>query len=167
MYYAALQQFAKTLRNLDTLLEKAVKHAEARKFDPNNYCTARIAPDMFPFTRQIQIACDVAKGAAAALANKEPPKFEDTEHTMEQLRERIRKTLGYLETFTADDFKTIDAQTVVKLPNPQGKAMHAQEFLLSRAIPNLYFHVTTAYDLLRSGGVEVGKGDFLGALNIF
>ena len=167
MYYAVLQQFAKTLRNLDVLLEKAGKYAEARKFDPSNFCTARIAPDMFPLTRQIQIACDVAKTAAASLAGKEAPKFEDTEHTLEQLRERIRKTLAYLATFTADDFKTLDAQTVVKLPYPQGKSMHAQEFVLSRAIPNLYFHVTTAYDLLRAGGVEIGKGDYLGALNLF
>ena len=167
MYYAMVQQFAKTLRNLDTLLEKAVKHAEARKFDPNNFCTARIAPDMFPLTRQVQIACDVAKTAAAALTGKEPPKFDDTEHTMEQLRERIRKTLAYVETFTADDFKKIDAQTVVKLPYPQGKSMHAQEFLLSRCVPNLYFHATTTYDLLRAGGVELGKGDFLGAMSIF
>jgi len=164
MYYAVIQQFARTLGNLDTILDKAAQSAEARKFDPNNFCAMRLAPNMFPFTRQIQVACDVAKTTAANLAGKEAPKHEDTEQTLADCKARIRKCLGYLETFRPDDFARTNAQTVIKLNFPQGKAMHADEYLLARCIPNFYFHVTTAYDLLRQGGVEIGKMDYLGQL---
>ena len=167
MYYLAIRQFARTLKNLDAILDKAQKHAEARKFDPNNYLTARIAPDMLPFISQIRICCDHAKNAAAKLAGKDPPKHEDNETTFEQARGRVAKCLAYLNTFTAQDFAATKPDTAISLPYPAGKALHAEEYLLARQIPNFFFHVTTAYDLLRAGGVEIGKSDYLGPLNLF
>jgi hypothetical protein len=167
MYYLAIRQFARTLKNLDGVLEKAQKHAEARKFDVNNFCTARLAPDMLPFVSQIRIACDHAKNAAANLAGKEAPKHEDNETTFAELRGRIAKCLGYLETLGPKDFERTTPATPVKLPdrpNRPGKTLRAEEYLLARQMPNFYFHVTTAYNLLRRGGVEIGKNDYLGTL---
>jgi hypothetical protein len=164
MYFAVIQQFQRTLFALDAILGKAVLHAETKKFSPDNFCTARLAPDMLPFTRQIQIACDSAKRAAAGLIGREAPVHEDTEQTMAQLRERIQKCLAYLATLRSDDFAKVTAKTEVKLPNPPGKAMHANDALLARALPNFFFHVMVAYSLLRAGGVDIGKLDFLGDL---
>jgi hypothetical protein len=164
MYYLVIRQFARSLRNLDAVLEKTIKHAEARKFDVNNFIQARLFPDMLPFVAQVRIACDVAKTSAALLSGKEPPKHEDNETTVSDLRGRIAKCLAYLDSFTAADFEKTSAQTLVKLPNRPGKALYAEEYLLARQFPNFYFHVTTAYDLLRHGGVELGKGDYLGHL---
>jgi len=164
MYYLAIRQFARSLRNLDAVLEKAMKQAEARKYDVNNFIQARLFPDMLPFVAQVRIACDVAKTSAALLAGKEPPKHEDNETTVSELRGRIAKCLAYLDTFTAGDFEKTSAQTLVKLPNRPGKALYAEEYLMARQLPNFYFHVTTAYDLLRHGGIELGKGDYLGQL---
>src|SRR5689334_13585412 len=155
MYYLAIRQFARTLRNLDAVLGKAISYAQARKFDVNNFCSARLAPDMLPFVSQIRIACDHAKSAAANLSGKEPPKHEDNEKTMEELRGRIAKCLAYLDTFTAADFAKTTAETQVKLARPPGATLGADEYLLGRQIPNFFFHVTTAYALLRAGGVEI------------
>jgi uncharacterized protein len=166
MYHLVIQQFARTLRNLDAIMGKAEQHAKARNFDVSNFLNARLAPDMFTFIRQIRIACDQAKNAAAALSGKEAPKHEDNETTFEELRGRIAKCLAYLDGFSAADFASTQPDTLVKLPNRPGKGMRAQEYLLVRQIPNFYFHVVTAYDLLRQGGVEVGKTDYLGPLNI-
>lgn len=167
MYFELIQQFRHTLGNLDAILDKAARHAEARKFDPDAYLALRLAPDMFPFTRQVQIACDAAKTAAALFSGKEPPKHEDNEKTFSELRARIRKVCDYLDSFKAEDFKGTQAHTVVRVQFPQGKAMHAQDAALSRSIPNFFFHVTMAYALLRQAGVEVGKKDYLGELKIF
>jgi uncharacterized protein len=167
MYYLAIRQFARTLKNLDSILEKAQRYAQAKKFDVNNFCTARLFPDMLPFVVQIRMACDQAKGAAALLSGKEAPRHEDSETTFEELRGRIAKCLAYLDTFTAKDFEKTTSQTVVKLVRPTGtKGLLADEYLLARQIPNFFFHVTTAYALLRQGGVDVGKGDYLGTLNL-
>ena len=162
--YLIVKQFARTLRNLDAVLEKATKYAEARKFDVNNFCTARLFPDMLPFVNQIRIACDHAKSVAANMSGKEAPKHEDTETTMPELRARIAKCVAYLDTFTAADFERIKPDTMIRLPNRPGKAIPAQEYLYARQLPNFFFHVTTAYDLLRHGGVEIGKNDLLGTL---
>jgi hypothetical protein len=162
--HRVVKQFARTLRNLDAVLDKATKHAEARKFDVNNFCSARLFPDMLPFVAQIRIACDHAKSVAANLSGKQAPKHEDTETTMAELRGRIAKCLDYLDTFTAADFEATKADTLIRLPNRPGKALPAEEYLYSRQIPNFFFHVTTAYDLLRHGGVEIGKSDYLGPL---
>jgi uncharacterized protein len=164
MYFAVVQQFQRTLHALDAILGKAVAFTESRKFNPDNFLTARLAPDMLPFSKQIQIACDTAKRTAAGLVGKEAPVHEDTEQTVAELRERIQKCLGYLATFGAGDFAAVTATTEIKLPRPAGKAMHAEDWLLSRMLPNFFFHVTTAYALLRAGGVEIGKADFLGQL---
>ena len=164
MYFAVIQQFQRTLRALDAILGKAVLHADAKKFNADNFCTARLAPDMLPFTRQVQIACDSAKRSAAALTGKEAPPHEDNEQTVAELRQRIQKCLAYLGTFKADDFAKVTAKTVVKLANPPGKAMCAEDALFSRSVPNFFFHVTVAYALLRAGGVDIGKLDFLGDL---
>ncbi len=166
MYYLAIRQFARSLKNLDAILGKAVSHAEARKFDVNNFVGLRLAPDMLPFANQVRIATDMAKAAAANLGGKEAPKFEDNEKTIEELRGRLRKCISYLDGFSANDFEKVDAKTIVKIPFPQGKALNAEEYLFGRQIPNFYFHVVTAYNLLREGGVEVGKLDFIGSLDL-
>lgn len=166
MYYLAIRQFVRTLKNLDNIIGKAVSHAEARKFDVNNYCSVRLFPDMLPFAAQVRIATDMAKAAAANLSGKEAPRFEDNETTIEQLRARIGRCVAYLDGFSAGDFEKVSSKTVVKIPFPQGKALHADEYLLGRQLPNFFFHVTTAYNLLRQGGVEIGKGDFIGSLDL-
>jgi hypothetical protein len=164
MYHLAIRQFARSLRNLDAVLGKAIAHATARKFDVNNFMTARLAPDMLPFPSQVRIACDTAKSAAAGLAGKEAPKHEDNETTVEELRARIGKCAAYLEGFTAADFERTTPEMIVKMP--RNRSMQALEYLWARQIPNFYFHVTTAYDLLRQGGVEIGKSDYLGTLAV-
>jgi uncharacterized protein len=166
MYYLTIRQFARTLKNLDAVLDKAAQHAKSHNFDVNNFCTSRLFIDMLPFTAQIRIACDMAKAAGANLAGKEAPKFEDNEATFEQLRDRIARTVAFLDTLSQKDFENTNAQTVVKIPFPQGKALHAEEYLLARQIPNFFFHVTTAYDILRNGGVPLSKMDFIGSLNL-
>jgi hypothetical protein len=166
MYYLAVRQFVKTLKSLDNILDKAVKHAQAKNFDVNNFVEMRLFPDMLPFATQVRIACDNAKATASSLSGKEAPKHEDNEKTFEELRARIGKCLAFLETFTAADFEKTNAKTVIKVPNPKGKALYAEEYLLGRQIPNFFFHVTTAYNILRKGGVELGKMDYLGAFNL-
>ena len=163
-YYLVIRQMARTLKNLDGVLDKAMKQAEARKYDVNNFCQARLFPDMLPFVAQIRIACDHAKSAAANLAGKEPPRHEDNETTVADLRGRIAKCLAYLDTLTASDFEKTKPDTLIRLPNRPGKAIPAEEYLLARQLPNFFFHATTAYDLLRHGGIEIGKSDFLGPL---
>jgi hypothetical protein len=155
---------ARTLKNLDAILDKATKQAEARKFDVNNFCASRLFPDMLPFIAQVRIACDHAKSTAANLAGKEPPRHEDNETTVADLRGRIAKCLAYLDTLTASDFEKTKPETLIRLPNRPGKAIPAEEYLLARQLPNFFFHATTAYDLLRHGGIEIGKSDFLGPL---
>jgi uncharacterized protein len=164
MYYLAIRQFARSLKNLDALLGKAVSHAEARKFDVNNFCGVRLFPDMLPFTAQIRIATDMAKAAAANLSGKEAPKFEDNETTIEQLRARVRRCIAFLESFSPADFEKVTSKTTVKIPFPAGKALPADEYLFGRQVPNFFFHVVTAYNLLRQGGVDIGKMDFIGDL---
>jgi uncharacterized protein len=164
-YFLVVRQMMRSLRVLDSILDKAAKYAEARKFDVNTFCSARLFPDMLPFVAQIRIACDTAKATAANLSGKEVPRHEDNETTFAELRARIAKCLAVLETFTADDFARTTAATMVRLPNKPGKAIAADEYLFARQIPNFYFHVVTAYDLLRHGGVEIGKNDFYGALD--
>lgn len=166
MYHLAIRQFARTLKNLDAIIGKAVAYAETRKFDVNNFVGERLFPDMLPFAAQVRIATDMAKAAAANLSGKEAPKFEDNEKTVEELRARIRKCISYLEGFSAADFEKVSPKTVIKVPFPQGKALYADEYLLGRQIPNFFFHVATAYNLLRQGGVDIGKLDFIGSLDL-
>lgn len=166
MYHQAIQQFVKSLKNLDAILGKAQAYAEERQFNVDNFCTARLAPDMLPFTTQIQIACDAAKLAAAGLSGETAPRFEDNEKTFAELRERIAKTLGFLEGLRPEHFEKTTPKTKVLAIPRRNKWMFADEFLLNRQIPNFYFHVVTAYALLRHGGVGVGKADYLGQLDL-
>jgi hypothetical protein len=122
---------------------------------------------MLPFASQVRIACDSAKAAAANLSGKPAPKHEDTETTMEELRARIGKCLAVLEGYSAADFAAVEADTLIKMPNPAGKGLRAEDYLVARQIPNFYFHVSMAYALLRHGGVDVGKADFLGLGDLF
>jgi hypothetical protein len=164
MYYLAIRQFARTLKNLDQVLGKAAEYAVTRGFDANNYLGLRLAPDMLPLVVQVRIACDNAKAAAAGLARRTAPKHEDNETTFEELRARIGKCLSFVDSVSEADFAATNADTPVPVAYPAGKALRAEEYLLARQIPNFYFHVVTAYALLRNAGVPLGKGDYLGEL---
>jgi uncharacterized protein len=166
MYYLAVRQFARTLRNLDQVLNKAEEYALSRGFDANNFVNMRLAPDMLPLVAQIRIACDNAKAAAAGLSGRPAPKHEDNETTLDDLHARLGKCLAFVDGLTEADFEATTADTVVPLGYPAGKALRAEEYLFGRQIPNFYFHVVTAYDILRSGGVPLAKSDYLGALNL-
>ena len=162
---ASIPVFEIGLNALSVILDKAEAHAEAKKIDPTVLLNARLFPDMFPLTRQVQIACDQAKNGAARLAGLEPPKYEDNEKTFAELKARIAKALAYVKTV---DTKAIDAaadrQVTFPLgPNNKGH-MKGADFLNHFVLPNFYFHLTTAYDILRHCGLEVGKRDFLGAI---
>src|SRR5687768_17519643 len=162
LYDASIPTFLHSLRSLKSILEKAVAHAEARKFDPNVFASMRLYPDMLPLSRQVQIASDAAKGAAARLSGTEPPKFEDTEKTLDELIARIDKTIDYLNSFSATHFEGSD-ERLVTVKTPRGDlTFNGLSFLRHWAIPNFFFHVTTTYNLLRHNGVELGKADFLG-----
>jgi len=154
--------FTRMLRNALAWLDKAQAHAEARKFDPNNYLSLRLAPDMLPFTKQIQIACDQAKGCVSRLAGLEVPKWDDTESTLDELRARIHKTIDYVQSIPAAQFEGAE-QRDIAVPT-RGEPLHftGDNYLKHFVLPNFYFHLTTTYALLRHGGVELGKKDFLG-----
>lgn len=155
----------KLLSNLDACLGKAIAHASAKKFDPNVLLQSRLAPDMFPLLRQIQTACDTAKFAAARTAGREPPSHPDDEQTIEDARKRIATVRSYLDTFAEADFAGAEAR-VVRLPRWEGKSMTATDYFIEHGLPNFFFHLTTAYALLRHNGVDVGKRDYLGALSL-
>jgi hypothetical protein len=167
MYYRALQQISKTLRNLAMILDKAERHAAGKKFDSGNFLTQRLAPDMFPLVRQVQVACDVAKGAAAMFSNREVPRHEDSEKTIAELKQRINVTVAFVESVKEPDTAHLNDKSKVHLTYPQGKGMLAHDALFQRVLPNFFFHVATSYGLLRQGGVEVGKMDYLGELAMF
>lgn len=162
LYDASIPTFLHTLRSLKAILEKGAAHAEARKFDPNVFVSMRLYPDMLPLSRQIQIASDAAKGAAARLSGSEPPKFEDNETTLAELIARVTKTIDYLEGFKPEQFEGDDDRVItIKTPRMSFN-FKAVDFVRHWALPNFFFHMTTAYALLRHGGVEIGKVDFLG-----
>jgi hypothetical protein len=163
MYQASAPRFAHMLRSLSALLDKAQAHCEAKKIDPLALTQFRLYPDMFPLTRQVQIACDTAKGAVARLAGADIPKHEDTEQTFADLKARIAKTVDFIESVPAAKVDgTEDKEVVLKMRAGDMKFTGLQ-YLLGFAYPNFYFHVTTAYNILRHNGVELGKRDFLGA----
>ncbi len=164
MYHASIPPIIRGLSNLRTVLQKAAAHAEIKKIDPSVLVAMRLAPDMFPLSRQVQIASDTAKGAAARLAGVEPPKYEDTEATFPELVARIDKTIAFLETFKPDQIDGSEERTVV-LPLRDGSmTFQGMAYLLVFVLPNFYFHATTAYDILRHAGVEIGKQDYLGKI---
>lgn len=165
MYQHTVPTFIRILTSVKGMLKKAEAYAEAKKFDANVFLSTRLAPDMFAFTKQIQIATDMAKGCAARLSGQEPPKYEDNEATIQDLYQRIDKTIAYLKTITPDSFKGCEDRRV-NLPWAPGKYMMGAEYAEEMALPNFYFHCSMAYALLRNNGVDLGKMDFLGQVNI-
>jgi uncharacterized protein len=164
LYDISIPALVRGLTNLAAILDKAAAHAAAKKFDPSVLVQARLYPDMHPLVRQVQIACDTAKGAAARLAAVDVPKHEDTEVTLDDLKQRIAKTLDFLKTVSADQLKSAESRTIeIKFPNGAWK-FTAVAYLTDFVLPNFYFHESMVYALLRESGVEIGKGDFLGAI---
>jgi len=163
MHAASVPVFKQALGGLSDVLTKAAAYAEARKIDPSVLLTERLAPDMFALTRQVQIASDTAKGAAARLAGVAAPKWEDTESSFAELQERISKTIAYIESIPADSIDGSEERDVTITLRSGDIHFKGQRYLLNWALPNFFFHVTTAYNLLRHDGVEIGKRDFLGA----
>ena len=164
MYEASVPVFIRMLKNLAAILAKGATYAEAKKIEPTVLINSRLYPDMFALVRQIQIASDVAKGCGARLAGLEPPKFEDNEATFPELLTRIDKTVAYLETLKPEQIDGSEQRTITLLIRNQTMTFLGMPFLLNFALPNFYFHVTTAYDILRHCGVEIGKQDFIGKL---
>jgi hypothetical protein len=162
MYSMSVPVFAKTLGNLSAILDKAAAHAEAKKIDPAVLLAARLYPDMFPLTKQVQVACDFAKGTVARLAGEEPPKYDDNETTIEALKARIARTVDYVQGFQAARFAGAEERDVQMKIRDQTLSFKGLPYLAHVALPNFYFHATTAYDILRHNGVELGKRDFIG-----
>lgn len=163
MYQASAPRFANTLRNLSTILDKAQAHVEAKKLDPAALTQARLFPDMFPLVRQVQIACDTAKGAVARLAGVEVPKHEDTEQTFADLKARIAKTVDFVESAKPAQLDGAEEKEITLKMRSGDVKYKGLQYLLGHAYPNFYFHVTTAYNILRHNGVELGKKDYIGA----
>jgi len=164
MYQASIPVFVKNLTNLRSILDKAAAHAQAKKFEDTVLVEARLYPDMFPLRRQVQIAADHAKGAAR-LAGVEPPTYEDNEKTLAELSERITKTIDYLGTLPPAEFEGGEDREITRPVRGKPTVFRGSTFLFGLAYPNFYFHVTTAYAILRHNGVEVGKADFIGGFD--
>lgn len=162
MYQASVPVFVRALNNLAAILEKAAAHAESRKIDPAVLVGYRLYPDMFGLARQVQIATDGAKGGVARLAGTEAPKYEDNEATIVDLIARLRKTVTYLESIKPEQIDGSEDKTVTWKTQTATRTMQGMPYLLNHVTPNVYFHVTTAYAILRHCGVEIGKQDFLG-----
>ena len=162
MYQASVPVFVRMLTNLSAILEKAGAHAEAKKFDPSVLLNARLAPDMLPLSVQVGIACDTAKGAAARLAGIDIPSHPDNQTTLAELRERIAKTIAFVQSVKAEQIDGSEEKDVVLKMRQGDLQFKGQQYLLGFAMPNFYFHVTTAYALLRHNGLDIGKQDFLG-----
>lgn len=162
MYQASVPRFIHMLGNLAAILEKAAAHAEAKKIDPAVLVNARLFPDMFPLARQVQIATDGAKGCAARLAGLEPPRYEDNEASLPELSARLRKTIDYLASFKPEHIDGSEERIVTMKFRDGTKTFVGLPYLLDYVLPNFYFHVTTAYAILRHNGVELGKQDYLG-----
>jgi len=162
MHSASVPLFQRQLSALLGWLDKAEAYATARKFDANNLLQLRLAPDMLPLVSQVRIASDAAKGCVARLAGVEPPKFEDNEATLDDLRERVRKTLAYVASVSAASIDgSEEREIVIPMRTRDAIRLSGLVYLQHWALPNFYFHITTAYALLRQGGVELGKADFL------
>ena len=163
MHTSSAPVFVRMLSNSLTWLDKAQAFAEARKFSPDAYLNQRLSPDMLPFTRQVQIACDTVKGAMARLAGVDVPAWEDNEVTLDELRTRIRRTIDYVQSFKPEQIDGSEGREIA-LPTRSGEPRRftGESYLKHFVTPNLYFHLTTVYALLRQGGVDIGKMDYLG-----
>lgn len=165
VYQAAIPPIVRMLNNLGAILDKAATHATEHKIDPSVLLGYRLYPDMLPMIRQVQIATDHAKGCAARLAGHEPPKYEDNEASFPELAARIAKTVAYLESFKPAQFEGAEERAVTVPMRDRTLNYDGLTYLLGFALPNFYFHVTTAYDILRHCGVKIGKRDFIGKLS--
>ena len=164
LYDASVPVFKQMLGGLDSVLGKAQASAEARKFEPSALIQARLYPDMFPLSKQVQIACDFARGVTARLAGADVPAYADKEETLEELRALIARTLEFVASFDASRFDGSASREIVLRPGtPKEKRLSGTNYLLSYGLPQFFFHVTTAYALLRHNGVEIGKRDYMGA----
>ena len=164
LYDASLPMMVRMLRNLAAILDKAVAHAEDHTIAPATLIEAKLAPDMFNLARQVQSAADAAKTCAARLAGEPPPSFPDTETTFEELQTRIAKTIAYVLGFTPEQINSAETRTITLPIRKQPVDFTAADYLTKFAAPNFFFHVTTAYDILRQQGVEIGKMSYLGSL---
>ncbi len=162
MYQASVPVFIRALTNLSAILAKAESWAQARKIEPSVLVNARLAPDMFPLSRQVQIASDVAKGCAARLAGQEAPSFPDTESSFAELQARIEKTVAYLKTFQPSQIDGSETRDIRLKIGGNDLQFTGQDYLLTFVLPNIFFHVTTTYAILRHNGLDIGKKDFLG-----
>jgi hypothetical protein len=162
MFHASVPRFVNVLGNLSKMLDKAHAHTEARKIAPEVLPDFRLFPDMLPLKSQVQIACDAAKGVVARLAGIEIPVFDDTETTLLELKTRVLKTIAFIETITPVQIDGTEDKEIITRRGEKETRYTGMQFLLGHAIPNVYFHVTTAYAILRHNGVEIGKRDFLG-----
>ena len=162
LYDLSVPVFTQSLEALSAVLKKAAAHAEARKIDPQALLTARLFPDMFTLTRQVQLASDFAKGGAARIAGVEVPSYADTESSFEELDARIAKTISFMASIAQDKFIDAETRDITVPMRPEPRVFNAMVYLRHGAIPNFFFHVTTAYDILRHNGVELAKRDFLG-----
>ena len=162
MYQASAVSFANILTNLLAVLKKGEAFAIAKKIDPAVLVNARLAPDMFPLARQVQIATDQAKGCVSRLAGLEPPKYEDNEQTFPELYARLEKTIAYVNSIKSAQIDGSEQRKIELQQRTGVRTFQGMGYLLDYVYPNFYFHVTTAYAILRHNGVEVGKGDFIG-----
>jgi hypothetical protein len=163
MHAMSVDVLSNILGNLSWLLEKGEAFATAKKIDPSVLLSARLAPDMFPLTRQVQVACDIAKNSVSRLAGQEPPRFEDNETSFEQLRARIARTIAFMKGLPAKDFENSETREI-RVPAGPDRTLEFKglNFVQSWAIPHVFFHVTTAYNILRHNGAEIGKSDYIG-----
>ena len=164
MYAMSVPVFVKSLGSLSAILDKAAAHAEARKIDPSVLLAARLYPDMFALTKQVQVACDFAKGSVARLAGQEPPKYDDTETTIDALKARIARTITFVQGFAESQFEGSETREVSLKIRDQVLTYKGYPYLAHIALPNFFFHAVTAYDILRHNGVELGKRDFIGTV---
>jgi hypothetical protein len=162
MFDSSVPVLTHFLKSLSAILKKAESHCEAKKIDPNALLQARLYPDMLPLTRQVQIACDFAKGASARLAGAEVPSYPDEEKSFADLQARIAKTQEFIATFKSDQFKDSATRTVSLKLGGQDMSFKGAEYLSRVVLPNFYFHLATAYGILRHNGIELGKNDFMG-----
>lgn len=163
MYSASVPVFKQILTSLSALIDKAEAHATEKKIEPAALLQARLFPDMFPFARQVQIATDFAKGASARLAGVDVPRYDDTETTFAELQARIAKTLDFIGSLPQDAIEASAQRDITTSSGPNAKQFKGQVYLVHYALPHFYFHATTAYDILRHNGVEIGKKDFVGS----
>ena len=162
MYQASVPRFVSILSNLSNILDKAQAHVDAKKLSDASLTAFRLFPDMLPMTTQIQIACDAAKGVVSRLSGVEAPVFEDNENTIAELKARVVKTIAFIQTVSAAQIDGTEDKDIVVKRGEKETHYKGMQFLLGHAIPNFYFHISTAYAILRHNGVEIGKRDFLG-----